>query len=73
MIVTFRHMRSVPGFSKTPGFCSRGGRAWFAAHNLDWTDFVKHGIDEETLLATGDAFAIATVQWAHECATREVC
>jgi len=73
MIVTFRHALTVPYFSKRRGLCRSGMRTWFAAHGLDYADFARNGIAEETLLEIGDAFAIAAVQWAHECAAREVC
>jgi hypothetical protein len=73
MIVTFRHALTIPGFSKRRGFCRNGMRTWFERNGLDYADFKRNGIPEEKLLAVGDAFAIATVQWAHECAAREVC
>ena len=65
MKITMAHVRQVRGFSKKPGFCAAGTRDWFAKYNLDYRDFVKNGIDEEKLLATGDAMAIATVEQAH--------
>ena len=68
MIVMHRHALTIPGFSKRRGFCRGGMRQWFIANGLDYADFVRHGIAEEKLLAVGDAFAIATVKWAHECA-----
>lgn len=71
MIVTQRHVFSVPGFSKKPGFCVPGVRQWFRANGLDLRDFMHNGIEEEKLLAVGDAFALATVKWAHECAERD--
>ncbi|HEX7128593.1 MAG TPA: hypothetical protein VF217_00825 [Rhodanobacteraceae bacterium] len=61
LIVRLEHLRTVPGFSPRPGFCMRGARAWFAQHGLDWAAFRREGIDADMLLATGDAFAIATV------------
>lgn len=67
MIVTRRHMLTVPGFNERPGFCRAGARRWFAGHGLDWRTFVRDGLPEETLLATGDLFAAATVAWAHRC------
>lgn len=70
MIVTFRHALTIPGFSRRQGFCRGGVRAWFEANHLDYADFKRNGIEEEKLLAVSDAFAIATVKWAHECATR---
>jgi hypothetical protein len=71
MIVTTRDVFTIPGFSKRHGFCRGGARAWFRSHGLDWNDFVRNGIEEEKLLAVGDAFAIATVKWAHERAATE--
>lgn len=35
------------------GVCPRA-RIWFGQHNLDWRDFVKNGIEADTLRATGD-------------------
>jgi hypothetical protein len=66
MIVTLRHVLTVPGFSRRPGFCRSGARAWFAAHGLDWRAFVKDGLPEETLAATGDALALAVIEWARD-------
>lgn len=73
MIVTTRHVFTIPYFSARPGFCRDGMRRWFAAHGLDWSDFKANGIEAERLEAIGDAFALATVQWARECAARETC
>lgn len=70
MIVSHAHFRSIPSRSGS-GYCSSGGRRWFVRHGLDWTAFVKHGIDAETLLATGDGMAISLVDWARECEARE--
>lgn len=66
MIVTLADLRTIRGFSPRPGFCAAGARTWFVAHGLDWRDFVRGGIDEAQLLATGDALAIALVNWSHE-------
>lgn len=66
MIVTIDHFRTIPGFSAKPGFCVPGGRLWFRTHGLDWRAFVRHGIDAETLRATGDGFALAIVAWAEQ-------
>lgn len=71
MIVTARHALTIPGFSRKRGFCVPGLRRWFRTNGLDLADFMRNGIEEEKLLAVGDAFAIATVKWAHECAARE--
>ena len=71
MIITTRHLFSIPGFSTRPGFCRGGARAWFVAHGLDWSDFVRNGIAAEVMEATGDALALALVAWARECAAKE--
>lgn len=60
------HFRSIPGFSPRPGFCRKGGRAWFQKHNLSWSDFVANGIEADDLLETGDAFAVAIVEHARK-------
>jgi hypothetical protein len=70
MIVTTRHMLTIPGFSARGGYCRTGSRAWARSHGLDWAEFVRNGIPEEKLLAT-DAFGIALVEWAHKCAASE--
>lgn len=44
------------------GYCARGARRWFARMGLDWSDFVRQGIDAGILLATGDAMAIRLVE-----------
>lgn len=71
MIVTKRHLLTVPGFNPKGGLCRGGTRAWAKRQGLDWSDFVRNGIDAEKLEATGDPFAIAVVKWARECAARE--
>jgi hypothetical protein len=67
MIVTTRHLFTIPGYSRRPGFCRGGARRWAAAHGIDWCDFVRHGIAAEKLEAIGDAFALALVAWAKKC------
>jgi hypothetical protein len=71
MIVTTRHLFTVPGFHKRPGFCRDKAKAWARAHGIDWRDFVRNGIEAERLEATGDGFALALVQWARTCQTQE--
>jgi len=55
--VKMRHVREAK-------MCSRGARAFFEAHNLDWDEFLKDGIDAAKLEATGDAMAIKVVKVA---------
>jgi hypothetical protein len=64
MIVTMEHFRTIPGLSPRAGLCARGGRDWFARQELDWGDFVRNGIDDSVLRATGDGLAIALADWA---------
>ncbi|HHA2858134.1 hypothetical protein B9Y88_03030 [Stenotrophomonas maltophilia] len=66
MIVRIEHLRAVPGFGPKPGFCARGGRQWFARHQLDWAAFVRQGIDASLLEATGDPLALALVEHARK-------
>lgn len=44
--------------------CSRGARQWFGRYGLDWSDFLKNGIDEEEVLSTGDAMGRLVVEVA---------
>ena len=39
------------------GHCVKGAKRWFADHGLDFRDFLKNGIDEETFLNTNDGHA----------------
>lgn len=57
MIITMRDVRAAK-------MCSRGARKFFERHNLDWSDFIKNGIDAEKLLSTGDAMAVRVVEVA---------
>ena len=67
MIVTIRHLRSIPGYSSRRGFCISGARRWAQGHGIDFREFARNGIEAERLEATGDAFALALVKWAREC------
>lgn len=44
--------------------CSRGARAFFLRHGLDWAGFLRNGVDAEKLRATGDAMALKVVEQA---------
>lgn len=57
VIVTMRDIR-------TAKMCSRGTRAFFMRHGLDFADFVVNGIPAERLEATGDAMAIRVCEVA---------
>lgn len=47
---------------RAAGHCTRGAKAWFETYGLDFRNFLKHGINEEAFLATGDAHAIEIVR-----------
>lgn len=67
LIVTLEHMATIPGLSRRPGYCRRGGRAFAARHGLNWADFVRDGIPASSLEATGDGMALRIVAWARQC------
>lgn len=71
MKITLQHLRSLPVDSKRSGYCSKGTRLFFQRHELDWDTAKTDGIDEEQLLATGDAQAKAVVEWAHQLETQK--
>lgn len=57
MIVTYADIKDCQ-------FCSKGARAWFKRHNLDYLHFVGNGIDAQVLLSTNDPFAIRAIEQA---------
>lgn len=57
VIVRMKHIRQAK-------LCSDGARGFWARHGLDWTDFLRNGIDGDKLLATGDAQAAKVVEVA---------
>ena len=58
VIVTMRHVRQAK-------MCSRGARAFFIRHNLDWQTFIKQGLPASTIASTGDAMALKVVEVAY--------
>lgn len=55
--VYLRHLR-------TAQYCKPGAQDWWQRQGLDWRDFCKHGIDAQTLIATGDPMALRVVEIA---------
>jgi len=51
---------------------NRGARAWFARHQLDWSQFIDQGLPAPLLLATGDSMAEDVVAAAQERIASEV-
>ncbi|KAF7600630.1 MAG: hypothetical protein CGU28_03090 [Candidatus Dactylopiibacterium carminicum] len=71
LIVTTRHLLTIPGYSQRPGFCRTGARPYFAMLGLPWREFVRNGLPAEQLTATGDPLALALVEWARRCNNEE--
>lgn len=48
-------------------FCSKGVRLFFKKYGLDYADFIKNGIDSDTLLeaSSNDSMAKQVVEYAH--------
>jgi len=61
MTTTVRHVHM-----RELGYCNRGARAFFARHGLSWADFLREGIDGDSLRATGDAMAARVVEHAQQ-------
>lgn len=59
MIITMRHVRKA-------GMCSRGARLFCSRLGWNWSGFLKNGVDEKTLLETGDAMAKHLVEVARK-------
>lgn len=57
LIITMRDIRAS-------GSCSKGARAFFKFHGLDWDEFLKRGISADRLLLTGDALVKPVVEVA---------
>jgi len=57
LMVKMSHIREAK-------MCSRGARAFFENHGLDWNAFLHEGIDAEKLKATGDFMALQVVKVA---------
>lgn len=56
MIVYWSDMRAVK-------YCRKGTQAFFKNHDLDWSDFLKNGIDAQKLIDTNDFMALAVVEY----------
>ena len=56
MIVTHQDMK------RHMSYCNAGAREFFRRHDLDWAEFVKNGVPDHVLVATGDAMAIRLVE-----------
>lgn len=50
-------MRAYVRHLRANGYCGAAAAPWFAQHGLDWKDFVKNGIELDTLRAIDDLAA----------------
>lgn len=57
-LVTMKHVRQA-------GMCSSGARKFFESRGLNWSDFLKNGIESEKIVATGDGMALKVVEVAN--------
>lgn len=57
VIVKMCHIRAAK-------MCSRGARAFFERHGLDWSKFLSEGLPVEQIEATGDAMALQVAKVA---------
>ncbi len=57
VVVKMEHVRAAK-------MCSRGARAFFERHNLDWNTFIHEGLPVEQIEATGDAMALQVAEVA---------
>ena len=48
------------------GYCVSGAKRWFEAHDLDFRDFVKNGIDAEVVRPIGDPMSQRCIEIAEE-------
>lgn len=56
-MVLHRHLRELR-------YCNRGARAFFERHGLDWSRFLREGIDAAELERIGDSMATKAVEHA---------
>lgn len=57
IIIRMEHVRMA-------GMCSSGARAFFKKHDLDWNEFLEHGITAKKLIPTQDAMALRVIEVA---------
>lgn len=55
--VRMEHLRRL-------GYCSAGVRSFFQRNSLDYTAFLRDGIDADTLRKTGDGMALLAIEEA---------
>jgi len=65
MKINLEHTRSLPCITGS-GYCAKGIRHWADLYGFNWQEFIHEGVEEELVLATGNAMAIRVVEWAHK-------
>lgn len=70
VIVTLKHVLTVPMYRDRAGLCRLGTRRWVQAHGWDFRQLVKTGLPVEELEKVDDVMAQAVAKWARECAAR---
>ncbi|AOR76563.1 hypothetical protein [Novosphingobium resinovorum] len=58
--------RVVVSDLRTAGYCVDGAELWFKAHDLNFRDFIKHGLDVEVVRPIGDPFSQRVIAIAEE-------
>lgn len=64
VLVTSMHLRTIPFYSVSPGFCAGGTLLWFKRHGLDARRFFRVGLPASQFDATGCAMGKALADWA---------
>lgn len=65
VIVTVEDLRGLRDL-RGKGYCIRGAKEWCLRHNIDFGQFIREGIESDTLLATGDQLAEDLVRFAEQ-------
>jgi hypothetical protein len=47
-------------------FCNRGVRVFFERHGLDWSDFLKNGIDADLVRHIDDVMLVQALERAEQ-------
>ena len=64
-IIHIKHARAIIG-PNGKGYCSRGMRLFAERHQLNWEEFVLHGIDVKTVAHIDDEMLKAVIREAEE-------
>jgi len=50
----------------TQRYCASGCRDFFAKHGLNWSDFLRNGIEADKFIETNDSMALRAVEHAQQ-------